>query len=77
MGISRSMPLFSAAAFSPLVRQLGPSESTTIFWNYGNHVRRGRLRDWFSYLRSDDGELTPRVEFPAASLGLTAPLPGR
>jgi hypothetical protein len=40
MGMSSSIPLYVAAARRPLVLQLGPSERTTIFWNYKKTIRR-------------------------------------
>jgi len=61
MGISISSPEYSAAAMSPLVLQLGPSESTRIFWNYESRINRGRECDYFpSRLARRDGETYPQ-----------------
>jgi hypothetical protein len=68
--MSRSIPLYFAAAFRPRILQLGPSERTTIFWNCESQVKRAEKRDrhWLSYKKSRE-KLTPSVELLAASLG--------
>ena len=60
MGISIFISLNLAAALSPLVLQLGPSESTRIFWNYESQIRRGQKCDCLSCcLARRDGKPYP------------------